>query len=88
MYETKYSNEKEISSFEATMIAEGVDETENYADYIKSWSYLIGTKIAFSLQGWFGRQAYHFIEAGFIQPDGTVDWDFINDRLNEEIDEG
>ncbi len=72
------------------MIAEGVDEADNYADFIKSWSYLIGTKIAYSLQGWFGRQAAHMIHNGFIQSDGTVDWDVINEKLqeiNEELDD-
>lgn len=87
MYETIYSNGTEISPFEATMIAEELQEVDNYADYIKSWSYLIGTKIAYSLQGWFGRQARHMIEARFIQADGTVNWEIVNSKIHKD-DEG
>lgn len=60
MNTTKYS----FTPFSATMIAEGVDEPDNPDHYIAAWQYLIDTGFAWSLQGFFGRQATHLIDAG------------------------
>lgn len=59
-----------MTDFEATMIAEGVDEPpgdtpeEREAAYLAAWQHLIDTGLAWQLQGWFGRTATALIEAG------------------------
>ena len=52
-----------MDSYTATMIAEGVEETDE-ATQIEAWQYLIDTGLAWKLQGCFGRQAAAMIEAG------------------------
>ena len=52
--------------FTATMIAEGVDEPEDHEQYLEAWQMLHDTGTAYSLQGWFGREATRLIEAGEI----------------------
>ena len=59
-----------MSSFEATMIAEGqwdlagVEPSEEAA--IEAWQMLVDTGLAWQLQGWFGRTAAQLIERGVI----------------------
>lgn len=77
MYETKFEDGSEIISYYAAGYAEGFEEFSNPKDEIRAWSYLIGTKLAYSLQGWFGRTANSLIEKGYILEDGTVNWDLI-----------
>ena len=50
--------------FDATMIAEGVDEVETQEEMIEAWQVLIDTGTCWSLQGWFGRTATQLIEEG------------------------
>lgn len=53
-----------MDSYTAVGIAEGFVEAEDEDQVIAAWQYLIDTKMAWSLQGWFGRQAAALIEAG------------------------
>jgi len=57
-----------MDSFTAVMIAEGVEEVETEEEYIAAWQYLIDSKLVWSLQGWFGRNAKNLIDAGICQP--------------------
>jgi len=50
--------------FNATMIAEGVNDVETEEEYYAAWQLLIDTGIVWSLQGWFGRTARDLIESG------------------------
>jgi len=52
-----------MDTFEATMIAEGVDEADE-ATQIQAWQLLIDTGVVWQLQGFFGRAAAALIEAG------------------------
>ena len=52
-----------MTSYTATMIAEGVEEADETTQ-IEAWQYLIDTGLAWKLQGCFGRQAAAMIEAG------------------------
>lgn len=53
-----------MNLFNATMIAEGVDEVETEEEYYAAWQLLIDTGIVWQLQGWFGRTAVDLINAG------------------------
>lgn len=59
-----------MTDFDATMIAEGVQEPpgdtpeEQEEAMIAAWQHLIDTGLAWELQGCFGRQAARLIEAG------------------------
>jgi hypothetical protein len=79
--ETNFSNGTEITSYLATAYAEGFCEGEdaNMGDQLKAWSYLIGTKLAFSLQGCFGRRANVLISQGIISMAGVVDWELVSE---------
>lgn len=67
------SDGTELTSYLATAIAEGFCEGEQYQnkeDILKAWAYLIQTRQAWRLQGWFGRTANALIEQGIISQDG------------------
>ncbi len=53
-----------MSNLEAIDIAEGYTEVESKDEYVAAWQQLINTGLAWSLQGWFGRQATRMIEEG------------------------
>jgi len=55
-----------MNIFDATMIAEGVEDVETEEEYLVAWQLLVDTGIVWSLQGRFGRTATAFIEAGLI----------------------
>lgn len=54
--------------FEATMIAEGVHEPKDKAEYIAAWQHLIDTRACWTMQGYFGRMATQLIEEGVCKP--------------------
>lgn len=56
--------------FTATMIAEGVDEAKDEAQFLEAWQLLIDTGVCWQLQGFFGRTAEALIEAGHCTPQG------------------
>lgn len=56
--------EEPMSTFDAVMIAEGVQEAESEEQYLEAWQMLIDTGMAYQLQGWFGRTANQLIEEG------------------------
>ena len=55
-----------MSNYEATGIAEGWIEAESENQVIEAWQYLHDTRLAYSLQGWFGRTARDLIKEGII----------------------
>ena len=55
-----------MDDFTATMIAEGVQEAADDAEYFAAWQHLVNTGLAWKLQGWFGRQAVRLIDEGYI----------------------
>ena len=55
--------ENNMENFDAVMIAEGVDPA-NEEEEIEAWQHLIDSGLAWSLQGWFGRNASNLIEQG------------------------
>ena len=57
-----------MDNFTAVGIAEGFVEAETQEQAIEAWQHLIDTGLAWSLQGWFGRQAQHLIERGLCSP--------------------
>jgi len=54
-----------MDNYKAISIAEGIIPSETEEEYLGAWQYLIDTGLAWSLQGWFGRTAQHFIDVGF-----------------------
>lgn len=59
---------KKMNPYLATSIAEGFDGGEDATneEIIAAWQYLHDTRLAYQLQGWFGRQAVNMIENGII----------------------
>jgi len=59
---------KSLDSYTATAYAEGFCEGEGASEQeqLTAWQYLHDKRIAYSLQGWFGRTATALIEAGAI----------------------
>ena len=58
---------REMTSYLATGLAEGFEIPESMEELISAWQYLHDTKLAYKLQGFFGRNAKHLIEQGIIK---------------------
>ena len=63
---TTIENPYGFSAYDATGIAEGFIECDDGDKTIAAWQYLHDTRLAYQLQGWFGRTAQHLIAAGVI----------------------
>ena len=55
-----------MNDYEATGLAEGFIEAESEKQIIEAWQHLHDTRLAYSLQGWFGRTAQELIKNGII----------------------
>ena len=55
-----------MNIYEATGLAEGFIEAESKEQIIEAWQHLHDTKLAYKLQGWFGRTAQDLIKKGII----------------------
>lgn len=64
---TKYY--KSLTSYMATAVAEGFCEGEGATEeqQLTAWQYLHDTRLAYQLQGFFGRTAQALIEEGLIK---------------------
>jgi hypothetical protein len=60
-------SEPQMNAYRATMLAEGVEDGDE-DEVIAAWQFLHDSRLAYQLQGWFGRQATSLIEAGVINP--------------------
>lgn len=55
-----------FNAYEATGIAEGFIECDDEEKIIGAWQFLHDTRIAYQLQGWFGRTVTSLIEQGYV----------------------
>lgn len=55
-----------MDQFTAVGIAEGFIEADSKEQVIAAWQYLHNTRLAYKLQGWFGRTAQALLEQGVI----------------------
>lgn len=54
-----------MNSYRAVALAEGFEEgTQD--EIVQAWQYLHDSRLAYQLQGWFGRTVQHLIEEGII----------------------
>ncbi len=60
---------KQLNSYLACAYAEGFCEGESASsdEQLCAWQYLVDTGRAWTLQGWFGRNAQYLIEQGVIR---------------------
>lgn len=58
---------KNLTPYMATGIAEGFEDAKSETEAIASWQYLHDTGLAYTLQGWFGRNAKELLDAGIIE---------------------
>ena len=65
------TEKKELSQYDAVMIAEGVEEADEETQ-LNAWAYLIRTGLCWQLQGYFGRMAQSLIEVGTISITGKI----------------
>lgn len=76
MKNKKVLKEEEIkwTPYLASAYAEGFDEGSDATpeEELQAWAYLIKTKLAWSLQGWYGRHAQDLIDRGVISKDGVI----------------
>tara|TARA_R110002167_G_scaffold152252_1_gene346204 strand:+ start:622 stop:849 length:228 start_codon:yes stop_codon:yes gene_type:complete len=68
IYKNKINKLKTIimTQYEAVGLAEGFIEAESEDQLIQAWQYLHDTRLAYKLQGWFGRTATSLVEEGII----------------------
>lgn len=59
-------NGHKFSDFEAVSIAEGLDHATSEEHYYAAWQYLHDTRLAYKLQGWYGRAVSTLIDQGFV----------------------
>lgn len=57
-----------MDNTQAVGVAEGWIEASTKEEYLAAWQHLIDTGLAWNLQGWFGRQAQHYIDEGLCRP--------------------
>lgn len=58
---------REWSTFDAVMVAEGVEEVETEEEFIDAYQFLIDNGVVWQLQGFFGRTAASLIEQGYCE---------------------
>lgn len=61
-------NGHRFSDFKAISVAEGMEEPESQEHYIAAWQYLHDTRLAYKLQGWYGRAVTQLIDEGEVMP--------------------
>ena len=83
-HELIFENGTPIDVYTACAVAEGFCEGENASpvDRVKAWSFIQGTKMYVHLQGFYGRVCRDMINAGTFDPEGTVNWELVNETLN------
>jgi hypothetical protein len=55
-----------MDDYTAVGIAEGFIEADNAVEFFAAWQHLHDSRLAYSLQGFFGRTATRLIEEGLI----------------------
>lgn len=72
------------NTYDACAAIEGFAATEpTQTDIIEGWAYLIKTGDCWGLQGFYGRGAADYINSGLISKEGVIDWDRINELIEE-----
>jgi len=56
-----------MDNYTATMIAEGMIDTDSEEQVIEAWKHLVDTGLAWQLQGSFGRMAQQLINEGVVK---------------------
>lgn len=62
-----------MDDYTAVGIAEGFIAAGDRDEVIKAWQYLHDTRLAYRLQGWFGRTAIALLEQGEIVDNNRIE---------------
>ena len=73
-YATHFKDGTIITDYLACAYAEGFCEGEEAIeeDIKRAWSYIIGTRLYFSLQGWYGRTVHELVNRELFDKNGTI----------------
>lgn len=75
-----------MTTYSAISIVEGFSAVPPTREsYFKAWSHLIKSGDVWTLQGYYGRSANDYINAGIIDQDGTINWDNIDEYYNQSL---
>lgn len=83
-YETKFADGSLITPYSACGCLEGFEPREDVLDNIRAASYIAGTEMWRTLQGFYGRTINSMVENGIMTWEGVIDWDCVNELINTE----
>lgn len=63
-----------MDAYTAVSLAEGIVDGDD-DEILAAWQYLVDSGLAWTLQGWFGRQAAAMINSGLLLPPGAAQED-------------
>jgi hypothetical protein len=74
-----------MDAFEAVNRVEISPEDYTQEEQLEAWQWLHDSRLAYSLQGWYGRTAIDLIDRGLIEADRQPMSNTVEDKLVDEL---